>query len=287
MIRRIVTAALLTCGTALAQTSPAPAPKPAKPLAFEVVSIRPSKPGTHLTTRWSTTPDGYRVTGQSLFSTIMLAYFPQGMTYWSNDRLSGAPSWLSDQYDINAKVSDADLAEWQMQGFTIDKEPMLREMLQSMLADRCHLVAHMVPGRPLSGWSLELGKRAPRLTESKPGEALPAGLKLHDGGVSVPYEAGDKPRLTLYAATMADLAQMLSSFSGHPVQDHSGLTSHYDLVVDWIPYPDSKVPVAYLDPNDTDPLSHWKIQAFGLNYVPIKVPANTLVIDHIEKPSEN
>jgi uncharacterized protein (TIGR03435 family) len=45
--------------------------------------------------------------------------------------------------------------------------------------------------------------------------------------------------------------------------------------------------VAYRDPNDPDPLSHWNVQAFGLNYVPIKIPVNTLVIDHIEKPSEN
>jgi len=263
------------------------ATKAAKPLAFDVVSIRPSKPGSSNRISPVTTPDGYRVSGQSMLSTIMLAYFPQGYVYWTKDNLSGAPAWLTDQYDINARVSGADLAEWQKQGPTLDKKPMFREMLQTMLADRCHLVAHMVPGPTHSGWALELGKHAPHLTESKPGETLPPGVKLPDGGVMVPYQAGEKPRLTIYAGTMDDLVEALSGFAMHTVQDHTGLTDRYDFVVDWIPYTDSKVSVAYLDPNDPDPLSHWNLDALGIHAVPIKVPINTLVIDHIERPSED
>jgi hypothetical protein len=119
---------------------------PAKPLAFEVVSIRPSKPGSNWMIGWMTTPDGYRVTGQSIRSTIMIAYFPEGTAFWSKERLSGAPPWLDDLYDINAKISEDDLAKWQKQGTTLDKKPMLQQMLQAMLADRCHLVVRHVPG---------------------------------------------------------------------------------------------------------------------------------------------
>ena len=284
MIRRIVIAALLTSGIALAQSSPTPA----KPHAFEVVSIRPSQPGSRTMIWTTTTPDGYRATGQSMLTTMMIAYFPQDSAYWwSKNRLSGAPAWLSQQYDINAKVSEADLAEWQKQGGSLDKKPMFLEMLQTMLADRCHLVAHMVPGPPESGWALELGKHAPHLTESKPGDELPAGLKLPDGGIMVPIQPGDKPRLTIHAGTLADLAFALSMFAAQPVQDHTGLTGHYDLVIDWIGYPDSKVSVAYKERNDPDPLSRWNLDALGLYAAPINIPTNTLVIDHIEKPSEN
>jgi uncharacterized protein (TIGR03435 family) len=266
----------------------ASATKPATKPAFDVVSIRPSKPGTNNSFSWVTTPDGYRVTGQSMLATVLIAYFPQGYTYWSKDRISGAPRWLSDQYDIVAKVSEADLAEWQKQGATLDKKAMLRQMLQSMLADRDHLAAHMVPGPPISGWSLEAGKHVPRLTESKPGATLPTGMKLPDGGVMAPYQRGDKPRLTFYAATMADLAHALSLIStGHPVQDHTGLTGHYDFIVTWVQDPGSKVPEGTVDPNDPDPLSHWNIGALGLHVAPIKLPADTLVIDHIDRPSEN
>ena len=288
MIRRVFTTALLTCATALGQSAPPPAPTPAKPLAFDVVSIRPAKPGSNWMFSWMTTPDGYSVPSQSLRYTILMAYFPQGMAYWSTDRLSGAPSWLDNIYDINAKVSEADLPDWQKQGLALDKKPMLRQMLQTMLADRCHLVAHMVPGPPISGWSLELNKHGPRLTESKPGETLPAGMKLADGGVAVPYQRGDKPRLTFYAATMDDFARDLSMMSNcHPVQDHTGLTVHYDFVLNWIQDPDSKLPEGVTSTDDPDQLSHWDIDALGLRVTHAKLPADTLVIDHIEKPSEN
>jgi uncharacterized protein (TIGR03435 family) len=261
---------------------------PAKPFSFEVVSVRPSKPGTPNAMWPTTTPDGYRAIGQSLSTTIMVAYFPQdAANWWSKDRLTGAPAWLREQYDINAKVSDADLGEWQKQGSTLDKKPIFLEMLQTMLADRCHLVSHMVPGPPQTGWALELGERPPHLTESKPGDELPAGMKLPDGGVMVPYQSGDKPRLTMRAGTLADLAFALSQFAGQPVQDHTGLTGHYDLIVDWIGYPDSKVSVAYKERDDPDPLSRWNIESIGLRYTPIKIPSNTLVIDHIDRPSEN
>jgi uncharacterized protein (TIGR03435 family) len=263
------------------------ATKPAKPLAFDVVSIRPTKPGANMRIQWGTTPDGYRVTGQSMLAIIMIAYFPQGMAYWSKDRLSGAPAWLSDQYDINTKVSDADLAEWQKQGVTLDKKPMFREMLQTMLADRCHLVAHMVPGPPISGWALELGKHGPHLTESKPDEVLPAGMKLRDGGIEVAYR-GESPRFSFYGATMADVAQFLSIMSaGHPVLDHTGLAGRYDFIVNWLDDPDSKLPAGVVDSHDPNTLSHWDFEPTGLHLAPIKIPADTLVIDHIEKPSEN
>lgn len=256
--------------------------------AFEVVSIHASQPGTGMKIRLSTTPDGYNATGQSLMSTIMLAYFPQGWAYWSRDRISGAPPWIMDQYDINAKVSDADRAEWQDQGVTPDKEPMLRAMLRTMLADRFHLVVHMVPGTPISGYSLKLGKHAPPLIESRPGQAIPAGIKLPNGGLMTSNHRGDKLQLTFYAATIADLAYALSLGSnGHPVQDHTGLMGHYDFIISWISDPNSKMPEGVMGPNDPDPLSHWNIEALGLSYAPIEIPADKLVIDHIEKPSEN
>jgi len=285
VIRRIVSAALLSSGIALAQSAPPPAP--AKPLAFDVASIRPSKPGTNMIFNSTTSPDGYRVSGQPLFYTIMFAYFPQGMAYWSADRLSGAPAWLNDQYDINAKVSEADIAAWQKQGLlSLDKKIMLQQMLRSLLADRCHLVAHMAPGPSISGWSLEPGKRGAHLTESKPGADMPPGMKLLGGGVMVGYGRGQKPIQTSYSATMDDFAQYLSMRAvGHPVLDHTGLTGHYDFVLNWVQDPDSKLPEGVTAFDDPDPLSHWDINSLGLHVTPFKIPADTLVIEHIDKPS--
>jgi len=280
---RSTLAFLLLTSAALAQT-----PAPTKPLAFEVVSIRPASPNSNLILSYQTSPDGYSEPGQSLYFTLMIAYFPQGGLYWSRDHLSGAPSWIDDRYAIDAKVSEADLAEWQKQGITLDKKPMLRAMLQTMLADRCHLVAHMAPGPPIAGYSLELGKHGAHLTESKPGATLPPGIPLGDGGVYVPWQRGDAhPKLSFYGVTMAGLARFLAAGNGHPVQDHTGLTGRYDIVLNWVDDVDAKYPAGVIDSNDPDPLSHWDLETFGLHAAPIKLPSEVLVIDHIEKPSDN
>jgi len=258
-----------------------------KPLSFEVVSIRPSKPGTPRRVQWGTSQDGYHVVGQRLRDTLMIAYFPQGIAFWSADRLSGAPGWLDDQFDIDARVSEADLTEWQKQGTTLEEKPMFRQMLQSMLADRLHLVAHMVPGPPVDGWSLQVAKRGPHLTESKPDATLPAGMKLPHGGVMVPLEPSN-PYLAYYAVTMEDFVWELSLAShGHPVQDQTGLKGRYDFHLNWVLDPDSKLPPWVVGPDDPDQLSHFDFGALGLRRTPIQLSAETLVIDHIEKPSEN
>jgi uncharacterized protein (TIGR03435 family) len=254
----------------------ASATTPAKLLAFDVVSIRPSKPGPYSRIDTAITPDGYRVTGQSLFYTIMMAYFPQGWYYWSPNRLSGAPSWLDDQYTIDAKVSEADLQEWQKQRGPIDKEPMLSQMLQSM-----------VPGAPIPGFSLELGKHGPHLVESKPDEVLPDGVRWPDGGIQVSDGTGQRTHLSLYGASMADFARVLSGAVRRPVQDRTGLTGRYDLVVNWVNDPDHPGREGFVSPDDPDPLSHWDIDALGLRATPVKIPGETLVIDHIERPTEN
>lgn len=275
-----------TCFPLAALAQPAPNRTPStKPLAFEVVSIRPANHHSNIILSYRTTPDGYSVTGQSLFFTIMMAYFPQGGFYWSKDRLSGAPSWIDDRYAIDAKVSQADLAEWQKQGVSLAEKPLFRAMLRTMLADRCHLVAHMVPGPPMSGYLLELGKHGPHLTESKPGAPLPAGTQLSDGGVFVPW--ADKPKLSYYGVTMSGLAQHLSGLIGHPVQDHTGLSGRYDIILDREDDLNSKLFPGATSSNDPDPLSHWDFQAVGLRVISTKIPAKILVIDHIEKPSEN
>lgn len=280
---------LMVCAVALGQ-SPAGRPGTAatKPLAFDVVSIRPAKPDATWMVGWMTTPDGYHIASQPLYATIMMAYFPQGMAYWTKERLSGAPPWINDLYAIDAKVAEGDLAEWQKQGITLDKKPMLRAMLQTMLVDRCHFAAHMVPGPPVAGWSLEQGKHAPHLTESKADEVLPAGMRLSDGGVEVGYKRGEKPLLSFYGVTMGDVAQFLTIMSGgHPVQDHTGLAGKYDFVVEWVQDPDSKLPDGVVDSDGPDTLSYWNMEALGFRRVSIKLPMDTLVIEHMERPSEN
>jgi uncharacterized protein (TIGR03435 family) len=287
MILRMVAVGLVGVGIAVGQSSPAPkAETTAKPMAFEVVSIRPSKPGGSWRISWSTSPDGYRVTGQSLRSTLLMAYVPQGMAYWSESRLQGAPSWMDDLYDIEAKVAPEDVAEWQKQGLRPEQKKMLQEMLKTMLAERCKLVVHQVPAE-IPGYALVVGKHGSKLTEAKADEVFPAGMKLPGGGALVPYQRGEKVQTKFFGTSMTEFAQQLSMMSGgHPVLDKSSLSGKYDFVLVWgDTEPGQREGVISSD--DPNPLSHWDVNALGLELKSIKVPTETVVIDHIERPSEN
>ncbi len=269
---------------ALAQSATTPAAS-TKPLAFEVVSIRPSNPGTNRMFSWVTTPDGYRVSGQSIFETILMAYYPQGMAYWPS-RVQNSPGWTSDLYDIQARVSGADLAAWQKQGLALDQKPMLREMLQTMLADRCKLTFHRVPDE-ITGYALVAAKRGPRLKEAKPGATLPVGVKFPDGGIAVGYQRGQPAQWSYYSATTSDLVSMLSLWSlGRPVVDRTGLAGHYDFVLR-CGETDTDHPLKGCATSTPDLILQWDWASLGLRLVPIKIPIDNLVIDHIEKPSPN
>jgi uncharacterized protein (TIGR03435 family) len=255
----------------------------AKPMVFDVVSIRPAKPGARGGDLRLTQPDGYMAT-ETIGITILLAYFPQRS--WGRDRVQGAPAWVDqDSYEIAAKVSDADLPEWTRQNnLQPEQKVLFQQMLQSMLADRCKLAFHRVPGS-VSGYELVLGKH-PHLTASTPGAKLPPGMKLSDGGVMVDSPSGAaEEEMHFYNTTMAAFVEYLPRIAGGRVIDKTGLAGHYDFVLPWADQ-NSEHPGA-IYPNDPDPLSHWDFNSLDLRTQNVKTPIDNLVIDHIERPSEN
>jgi uncharacterized protein (TIGR03435 family) len=249
-----------------------------KALAFEVVSIRPSKPGS-LPAVWpKVLPDGYRATNQSIWSTIMLAYFSADMSSWRRDRVVGAPPWAGKElYDIEAKVSAADVTEWQRQG---PQKEMLRAMLRTMLKQRCKLLLHSTTSEaPI--YALVVGKHGPKLKEATAGEKFPPhSIPLPDGGADIPYRTGETPQLTFFGAPMASLAEFLSWSSERPVQDQTGLTGEYDFVL-------QRRDEESMPETDPEPATPWAVEDLGLALKPAKASAVTLVIEHIERPSPN
>jgi uncharacterized protein (TIGR03435 family) len=289
MIRTFCIAALLTCGIAIGQPAAVPqSTAQTKPLAFEVVSIRPSKPDSP----WGSVqilPDGYHAWGIGLWATVAKAYFPDELYY--PDSVQGEPAWMSqEKYDIEAKVAPADVAEWKRQSETKRQRTMLQAMLQQMLAERCKLVVHHTPAS-IAGYALVVGKHGPKLKESPPDEKFPPGSPLPDGGVAVGYnrQKGERVQIAFYGASMASFATRLEGMSfPHPVQDKTGLTGKYDFVLAWFDLdPDSSMPPGAVSLSDQNPLSHWDVGTLGLSLEPVKIPSETIVIDHIEKPSEN
>lgn len=253
---------------------------------FAVVSIRRNttggqqKPGR-------ATPDGYRQENLFLAIPLLNAYVPQtGSAYYTDDQVIGAPAWLygdNDHYDIDAKIDPADLTDWRDPA----KQPaMLRSMLQSMLAERLKLVVHRsTKESPI--YSLVVGKAGPKFEETDPNRSHPVGLQLPGSG-QVTVERKDGLIVRHYwSVTIGQLAATLFGSAGRPVQDQTGLSGKYDCTIS-MPLPDD-APSGTQQEGASDPqsLAFSAAEQLGLKLEPAKGEVETLVIDHVERPSQN
>ena len=128
---------------------------------FEVISIKPSKPGDGIIRLWMS-PDKFTTQGQTIKEVIKFAYDIK-----SDEQFSGGPSWIdSEKYDIEAKEDEATAGKLQ-------KLPMeehanqIRLMVQAMLADRFKLrVSHETKEIPV--YALVVAKGGPKMKEEPP-----------------------------------------------------------------------------------------------------------------------
>jgi uncharacterized protein (TIGR03435 family) len=233
------------------------------------------------------TADGYRMVGMPLILPILTAYVPStGAAAFPEGQITGLPDWATrDAFDIQAKVADEDLPAWQKPDA---QKAMLQAMLQSLLVDRCKMTVHRQV-KEVAVYSLIVVKSGPKFKPTNPDETHD-GMKLPFGGTMSQAKDG----MTLYAAPMASLAYMLSSMgsrggTGRPIQDKTGLTGLYDIVFSMRDMgPQQSGPqsgTAASDPGG-DMISAL-LDSLGLKLESTKAPVETLVIDHIEKPSQN
>jgi uncharacterized protein (TIGR03435 family) len=288
MTGKMLVLGLLSCGMTMAQA--APAPTPAKPMAFDVVSIRQNLagPGPGLP-QFGPTADGYRAANSPMILLIETAYLPTtGATTFTRAQVSGLPDWASqDNFAIDAKVSEEELPDWH----NPDKRPaMLRAMLQALLVDRCKLVVHREV-KEVPVYSLVVGKNGPKFKPTNPDETH-EGVKLAFGGILSPNPKGIG--MTLYAAPMTSLAAIMSSLgrmgTGRPIEDKTGLTGLYDIVLTqrgsiYVDQGSPQDASAASDPSGNSAAA--MAEALGLKLESTKAPVETLVIDRMEKPSEN
>jgi uncharacterized protein (TIGR03435 family) len=255
---------------------------PKRPLAFEVISIRRSSAASG-PVQIGQTPDGYHSIGLPMFAIFQDAYAPSNESGVLNgDRIAGAQDWLKDErYDVVARVDEADLADWQKPAL---RQTMLRAMLQEMLTERCKVVVHH-ESKEVPVYQLVVAKGGPKFKQGETGDAAelklkhPGGGRMIGGGVAVQSPNGTQ----FYGVSMAWLAQMLPRIVGRPVVDKTGLTGHYDLAL-----PSSALPPQpNAPPPDEESMFTVLPQALGLRLEPAKGQVETLVIDHVERPTEN
>jgi bla regulator protein blaR1 len=276
---RTILVAMLAAGLALAQSAPAP-------LTFEVASIKPNNGDDRRIGIQFMPGGGLRTTGTTLKFLITFAYDVRDF------QISGGPGWInSDRFDILAK-SDRDAAE----GGPDDLRKMsdaqmktaqeqMRLKLQALLADRFQLtIHHETKDQPV--YALVIGKNGSKLKESE-------------------VKQGDRRRMMRMGRSELNgegveiemLTHTLSNVLGRPVIDRTGLKGNYDFKLTWTPDPGQSggfggpPPPGVEAPPPPDPNGPSIFTAvqeqLGLRLESQKGPVDLIVIDRVEKLSEN
>jgi uncharacterized protein (TIGR03435 family) len=262
------------------QTTAGPLP------SFEVASIKPDRSGD-VSQRVETQPTGLRASGATAKHLIAVAYNV------GDYQVSGGPNWVNtDRYSIQAKVEDS-LVE-QMRKLPLShQEDHITPMFQSLLIERFRLkVTHATKEAP--AYALIVAKNGPKLQETKPGNMYPpdpAAWKAHaKEGLIVWRNRG---------TSMAAFAQELSRYFHSPVLDRTGVNGRYDF---WLEFAEERTDSAILraseegqlgadsgsPPASSGPSIFTALQdQLGLKLESTKGPLEVIIIDHIERPSEN
>jgi uncharacterized protein (TIGR03435 family) len=263
---------------------------------LEVVSVRPVKESGGPSVI-QIMPDGLSATGVPMDRLIRSAF---GARFFGDSQIVGVPIWAnSERYDIAGKVSEADVAKLRALN-NQQKQQMLQAMLQEVLAERFGMKVHE-EDREGPIYVLVVAKNGPKLKEATSGDTYSNGFK-DPGGRTLP--AGSKfegpGQIVMHAVTSEELAKSLNGRdTGRVVVDETGLTGTYDFTLTWTPdraaasprpevgaTADTSMPSILADASGPSIFTAIQEQ-LGLKLEPAKGLMKTLVIDHIERPSEN
>jgi uncharacterized protein (TIGR03435 family) len=275
----------LVCSMAVAQTTTAPsAAPPASPTpTYDVATIKPHQ-GIFQMTGIEYQPDGFA--GTVTLSTLVQYAF--GLR--SVDQVSGAPDWAkSDWFDVQAKMSEAGVAGMQKLS-TAERNAYRKLMLQAFLADRFRLTVHSATKQdPI--YDLVIARGDPKLKDA----ATDASDQLKRGEDGKPlrgFLSWVTGKAIAQGYSMKNLADFLSqpmAGLGRPVIDKTGLTGTYNFILDWTPpHPGVRFGAESDSASPEEaPSIFTALGDIGLKLQPSTGPIDTVVIDHVERPSEN
>lgn len=283
---------LLNAPRGLAQS---PAPAAASRPSFEVISIKPNKGNS----------EGVMIRmapgGRFEAHNITLKFLVEEAYHVKDNQVSGAPGWFdSEHFDIEAKPEDSFAGNEQK----LDQEARRTQMmlmLQGMLEERFKLAIHH-ESKDLPVYALLVAKNGPKLHESAPSAAAdtapPGPLKPDGPQPRHSIRMMGRGDLTINSTNLDTFAEVLSRQLGRLVVNKTGLKGEYDFTLKWTPDdserggfggpPGGPDGHAAPPPDAGGPSLFAALQEqLGLRIESQKGPVDTIVIDHVEKPSEN
>jgi uncharacterized protein (TIGR03435 family) len=275
-------------------------------MSFEVASIHQSKPGTFTPPNFALddldafdgeNPHGRFYADFPLEVYIEFAYKLHPTAKETHTLLTPLDKWISsDSYVIQAKAEGSPTKD------------QMRLMMQSLITDRFGLSAHY-ENQEVSVLFLELdkpGTTGPNLQPHAKGTPCDVKLPLPEPGA--PVKPGDvfpiicnavmlesQPNHAMLLGsrnvTINSIAGALPSVErlGHPIVDKTGLTGAFDFTLEWMPEPDNAgAPGAAVAPESQTPSFMEAVnEELGLKLKPGKATLPVLVVDQVQRPSEN
>ena len=175
-------------------------------------------------------------------------------------QITGGPKWADTaRYTIMAKMEHVDAET----ATRMSVDPKIRAAMRVVLADRFQMVSH-VETKELSGYALLPAKSGFKLKPVEPKDNT-SNSTVND-------------RATFDHATLAAFAEGMCDVVDRPVVDETGIAGVYDIKLRWSPD----------DREEKGPSLFTAMQEqLGLKLAGDKAPVDYLVIDHVEKATEN
>jgi len=296
---------LMLAVAAMPAVSQTPAQKP----QFEVASIKanPSNRGGLI----EMPPTGRVNINSATFKTLLR------VTYHVQDyQIIGGPGWIdADRFDIQARPGEDHKPQMVAPCFAVDCPPTpVQIMMQGLLEDRFRLKVHHEV-RELPVYELTIGKNGFKLKEvpptpdpvdgpprlppippppppGTPPPTIAAALPTPPPGVMMGFPFGFAASEVALGALDSILAEVL----GRPIIDKTGIQGLYNfkIVYSREGIPNNGPPPPPADggqgPNASDPrpsIFTALQEELGLKLDSSKGPVNVLVIDSVQRPSEN
>jgi len=220
---------------------------------LEVATVRPTPRSEIGSSIWS--PPGIGRFSAHCVTVPFLIHMAYGI---DEDQIGGKAKWMdSEFFDVVVKPEG---------GIPLSRE-QLKPVLQALLKDRFHLIAHG-ESKLMKGYILVCAKNGPKLQPSNSDK--PPNFRIYVG----------PGRLEGLNWSMPYLATMLQHPVGLPVVDQTGLTGTYDIKLYF---------ALDVDQESSLPSLFTALhEDLGLELRPGKVSIPMLVIDHLDRiPTEN
>lgn len=258
--------------------------------SFEVATVKPTEKVGPI----NSSPTFFLAAGQSLKALLGYAYRVRDY------QISGGPAWMySDLWEIQAKIPD-DAPETDRATTMNELRKLLTTptsnalMLRSLLEERFQLKVH-TETRELPIYELTVGRDGPKMTLADDQTPIEFGTRaerplpqsgppqpLMRGGIMI---GGPRDRRILegkaipvwYILNFLDLAR--------PVVDKTGLDGLYDVKLEWGPdilqtAPENRIATP-------PPLAVALQGQLGLKLESTRGPVEVIVVDSVQRPSEN